>query len=265
MIENNIKLIASDIDGTLVPDGCYNIDEEIFEVILELKKRGIYFVAASGRQYPSIEKLFAPIKDDIFFITENGGYITCRDRELFSNPMDKNLVAELIKDVRKLDGCDILAGGKIVEYVESKNEKYIDWLVNGYRSEIIRVDDILDVSEDIVKVSVYREQEIEKYTVTLKEKWQDRLKVTLAGDCWLDFMRVDVNKGYALKLIQDSLKIKPEETMVFGDQLNDIEMLQSAKYSYAVANAREEAKAVANYLCDSNINNGVLKTLKQLL
>ncbi len=67
-----------------------------------------------------------------------------------------------------------------------------------------------------------------------------------------------------MKLLQDSLGIKPEETMAFGDQLNDIEMLKQAYYSFAVGNAREEVKAAARFRTDTNVNDGVLKILKLL-
>ena len=61
-----IKLIASDIDGTLVKDGTNVLNPEIYEVILKLKERGIQFAAASGRQWGSIEQLFEPVKERIF-------------------------------------------------------------------------------------------------------------------------------------------------------------------------------------------------------
>ncbi len=59
--------------------------------------------------------------------------------------------------------------------------------------------------------------------------------------------------------------IRPEETMVFGDQLNDIEMLNQAYYSFAVANGRPETRAAARFLADSNVNQGPLKVLKLLV
>ena len=61
-----IKLVVSDVDGTLVPDGTFDINPEIYDVIRELKNRGITFVAGSGRQYASLRRLFAPVADDIF-------------------------------------------------------------------------------------------------------------------------------------------------------------------------------------------------------
>ena len=72
-------------------------------------------------------------------------------------------------------------------------------------------------------------------------------------------------KGKAVRTIQESLGIKMEETMAFGDQLNDIEMLNQAYYSFAVANAREEVRKAARFQADSNVRGGVLKILKGLL
>ena len=97
------------------------------------------------------------------------------------------------------------------------------------------------------------------------EEFKDILQISCAGDVWLDCMAKNVNKGHAVKVIQDSLGIKPEETMAFGDQLNDIEMLQQAYYSFAVANARDEVKKAARFQADSNVNQGVLKILQNLL
>lgn len=80
----------------------------------------------------------------------------------------------------------------------------------------------------------------------------------------MDCMAHGVNKGQALKTLQESLEIRPEETMVFGDQLNDIEMLNQAYYSFAVGNARPEVKKAARFLADTNVNDGVLKILRLL-
>ena len=67
-----IKLVASDLDGTLLLNGAQSLPEEIFPLIRELKKMGILFVAASGRQYLNMRKLFDPVAGDMAFICENG-------------------------------------------------------------------------------------------------------------------------------------------------------------------------------------------------
>jgi len=96
-----IRLIVSDIDGTLTEDGGSRLDPELYEVILKLKSQGIYFAAASGRHSASIEYIFDPIKDKIFYIGDNGAYLGCHGRSLFVNPIEPELVREVIEAVRR--------------------------------------------------------------------------------------------------------------------------------------------------------------------
>ena len=81
----------------------------------------------------------------------------------------------------------------------------------------------------------------------------------------MDCMAPGVNKGAAVRLLQESLGILPKETMVFGDQMNDIEMMNQAYYSFAVGNARPEVKAAARFQTDRNVEDGVLKVLRLLV
>lgn len=260
-----IKMIISDVDGTLAEDGAGSLNPELYEVILKLKKQGIYFVGASGRQQVSLENVFAPVKDQIFFISTNGGYVGCRGRELFVTKYKKELAADMIDDMRDA-GMDIMIDGLGCIYTDSKNEKFLDWLINGYHFHVVQMEDLKDLKEPFLKISGCIMSGIKDETVEIfRKKYDEKLKVTLAGMQWLDTMDPSVNKGNALKLLQDSLEILPEETMAFGDQLNDIEMLNHAYYSFAVANARPEVKEAARFLADSNINQGPLKIMKLLL
>ena len=90
-----IKLVASDIDGTLLPEGTAQINPEIFEVIRKLKEKDILFAAASGRHYTSMSKLFEPVKHDMIFITENGAYVCCRGYDMLEQVIDWELIREL--------------------------------------------------------------------------------------------------------------------------------------------------------------------------
>ena len=72
-----IKLIVTDIDGTLVPDGANEVNPQLYDQILRLREAGIQFAAASGRQWRSIERLFEPGKEKIFYISDNGAYVGC--------------------------------------------------------------------------------------------------------------------------------------------------------------------------------------------
>ena len=70
------RLIASDIDGTLLKDGQQTLDDIFFDLISTLHAQGVLFVAASGRQLASLKMLFEPVADDIVFIAENGAYVS---------------------------------------------------------------------------------------------------------------------------------------------------------------------------------------------
>ena len=74
-----IKLVASDLDGTLLMKGAQSLPEDIFPLIRQLKDLGILFIAASGRQYANMKDLFAPVADDMAFLSENGGLAVYHD------------------------------------------------------------------------------------------------------------------------------------------------------------------------------------------
>lgn len=260
-----IKLITTDIDGTLVPDGSHEINPELYHVILKLRAKGIQIAAASGRQWASIESIFEPVKEKIFYISDNGAYIGCHGRNLFLNTIERQTVMEMIEDVRKAEGLEVMVSGPDVVYLETKDREFIDWLVHGYQFQIKQVEDLQKIDSEFIKISVYRKTDVENHTRILREKYADRLKITIAGDMWMDCMKPGISKGKAIRILQDSLGVRPEETMAFGDQLNDIEMLNQAYYSFAVGNARSEVKDVARFQADTNERDGVLKTLKLLL
>ncbi len=103
-----IKLIASDIDGTLVRDGEHKLNPEFFDVILGLRKKGIQFAAASGRQWASIEAVFEPIKEKVFYLSDNGAYVGCHGRNLFLNPIRRDTAMELIRQIRQVPQLEVM-------------------------------------------------------------------------------------------------------------------------------------------------------------
>lgn len=263
-----IKLIATDIDGTLVRDGSADINPEIFDVVMKLKEKGVVFVAASGRQYPSIRRLFDSIHSDMIFIAENGAYIKCRGVEMFKSTMHKETAKRLILETRNLKDQNVLLTVSTPEcmYIESKDADFQDLLINGYHNTIKQVDDVLKEDLDIIKIALYKEDGISKLAEEiLIPEWKDKLKVVMAGAEWLDFMDSQVDKGHAIETIQKSLSIEIEETMAFGDNINDIGMLSYAGESYAVETAREEVKASAKHIAGSYLNDGVLTEMKKLI
>ncbi|MGN0159054.1 MAG: Cof-type HAD-IIB family hydrolase [Brotaphodocola sp.] len=259
-----IKLIVSDIDGTLLQDGGHELNPELFEVITKLRDRGVQFAAASGRQWRSIDAVFEPIKERIFYLSDNGAYVGCAARNLELFTIDRELVMDMVRDIRA-EGLTVMLSGPDVVYLDDFDDDFYHWLVDGYKFRVKRVEDVTKVDDRFIKISAYRKSDIESATKGLREQYGNKMKITISGDMWMDCMALGVNKGHAVKLLQESLGISPKETMAFGDQLNDIEMLKQAYYSFAIGNARPEVKAAARFQADTNVRDGVLKILKLIL
>ncbi|MGL5965419.1 MAG: HAD family hydrolase, partial [Fusobacteriaceae bacterium] len=93
----------------------------------------------------------------------------------------------------------------------------------------------------------------------------DRLQVVVSGKHWMDFMHTDSNKGEAIKKVLEILNIDKDETVAFGDYLNDLEMMKVVGHSYAMENAHDEIKKIAKYITLSNNNSGVIHSIREIL
>ena len=260
-----IKLIASDVDGTLVEDGSSSLHPELYEVIRKLKQQGIAFVGASGRPVGSMKHIFGPVMEDVYLIAGNGYYMNYEGKQMFFTDFDKALAAEIAEDMYAA-GMQVMFDAADCVYTQSTDQKFIDWIENGYRNKVVHIDNLLELDDTILKVAgCIMDGVPEEVAQSLMEKYGDRRKVTFAGHQWVDVIDPNLSKGTALKALQEELGILPEETMVFGDQMNDMEMLEQAYYSFAVANARQDVKEAARFMADSNVNQGPMKIMKLLL
>ena len=106
-----IKLVVTDIDGTLLPEGTDHLNPELFEVIRALKENGIQFAVGSGRQYMSMRYLFQPVLDDVIFIAENGSNVMYQGKNLSSSFMDPKQAKAVVRYLRTLDGCTTVLSG----------------------------------------------------------------------------------------------------------------------------------------------------------
>lgn len=263
------KLIVSDVDGTLVKDGgsVASFNPEYYEVIKKLYEQGIQFVVCSGRQKVSVEKLFEPIKDLLYFAVDGGSMVFYRDECIYCKSLPKKTCEEIIDDARKIPQCDIMVCGKKRAYATSADSEMYRWMVQAYGFDIEPVGDLKkNVKDDIVKISLYHHSMVEQLTDPwFRPKWEDKVKLNLAGIQWLDCVPVTSGKGTAIQFIQNELGISKENTVAFGDNQNDIDMLKQAAERYAVENARDELKLFANHICNSYNDDGVLTEIKKYL
>ncbi len=261
-----IRLIASDIDGTLVPDGTDRIDPDIYDVIRRLTEKGVTFVGASGRQFLSMKKLFDPVWRNIYYITDNGSILREANVIHKKHVIPRPLLMELIRDAKRLPGCDIMLCGENTAYCEEYSEMFY-WLRDSYKFNISVLGDFETyLTDDIVKMSIYQKDHAEEtVNAWFTPKWRSQFKIASAGTMWMDIVELDADKGSSLRDLQNLLGISKEETMAFGDNLNDIGMLEAAEESYAIGSARPEVKQAAKHVAPPLSMNGETEVLKKLL
>ena len=153
-----IKLIASDLDGTLLKEGTMDINPEIYEIIRKLKAKGIVFAAVSGREYDSIERVFAPVKDDIYFIAGNGGIISYQGEIIEKMAIPADILKEVVEYVRSQKGASFMTAGSAQAYVERADQEFVKKLREGYKLHVNEVDDVLNAPETMTKVAMYNEE-----------------------------------------------------------------------------------------------------------
>jgi hypothetical protein len=150
---------------------------------------------------------------------------------------------------------------KSIYYNKSVQEQFREEIGNFY-VDFTCVDDVLNVDDGIFKVAICDlKNPLKNSYPTLSQKFGEELSVVVSGERWEDIMNKGIDKGSALKTIQEELGISIEETMAFGDFYNDIPLLDRAYYSYVMANANEDMKPHGRYLADKNSEDGVIKAI----
>lgn len=258
-----VKLIACDMDGTLL-NGRGELEGEFYEVFKKLVDYDIKFAVASGRQYYQLLKNFKNIEGNIIYIAENGTMVRYMDRDIYSCTLDPEDVKKILEEGNKIEGVCVVLCGKNSAYISTHDKKMVEEC-NKYYNHLEIVEDLWDVKDEILKIAVLDFNRLEDTYSRLKQKIKDNLQVIISGQIWIDVYRRDVNKGVALRLIQEKFNIKKEETMAFGDYFNDVEMLDEAYYSYAMANAPDGVKKHARFIAKSNLENGVVEAIKEIV
>ena len=257
-----IKFIATDMDGTLLNSN-NEIHADFYPMFQSLKEKDIIFAAASGRQYYNLLERFKDIKDDMMFIAENGTFVVYKGKELIVNSLEKNIAKELIEIGRTIPNSYVILCGKNSAYIESHDERLIKQTAKYYERYKI-VEDLTSIDDDILKVTICDFNGSENNSNNYFDEYRDKVQITVSGEIWLDIVAKGINKGVAINEIQNLLNIDYKETMVFGDYLNDLEMMSSAYHSYAMANAHDTLKKAARFIAKSNDENGVIKAIKSV-
>ena len=116
----DIRLIATDMDGTLVDDA-KQIHDELWPLIDELHARGITFCPASGRQYYNLVQEFEGVADELVFIAENGTYVVAHGREISSDCLALDVAQQVVSRVRGIPEAGAVLCGKRSAYIERRD------------------------------------------------------------------------------------------------------------------------------------------------
>lgn len=250
-----IKLIASDLDGTLLLNGAQDLPEKLFPLIRQLKELGILFVAASGRQYANMKKMFAPVVGDIGFISENGGLAVYNGKVLYQDDFDMDLVCEIAGSIYERENAEFTCSTKDFYYLRPKTEHFRDLMINIVGNECREIHDFREITEPCMKLAVYERGGLQEESIRYwRERFGEKCTVVTSGNAWVDFIPFETNKARGIREYQKMLAVRPEECIVFGDEYNDIAMLKSVPYSFAMAHAKPGVKEAAGYEADNVLN-----------
>ncbi|MUK89056.1 HAD-IIB family hydrolase [Ornithinibacillus sp. L9] len=241
---SEVKLVALDMDGTLL-----NMNEEVSDytkqVIAQALKKEVHVVLSTGRWlqscYPYAEALQLPS----YLVTCNGGEIWTMEKELVEqhllNATDVEKMWQLGEEIGvhmwMISTEDVYRGERPEDFQKHQ------WLKFGCDSYDT------DKLDHMVKELSYLKG------LELTNSLPTNIEVNPKG----------VSKASALKKVCQKLGITMNEVMAVGDSLNDIKMIQEAGIGVAMGNAQEAIKNVANYVTDTNNNDGVAKAIERFV
>ena len=256
-----IKLIASDIDGTLVNDK-KELPPDFAEIIEGLEKRGVTFAVASGRSYAALKVQFAEFGDRLAYICDNGAYIVYKGVLVSRSIMHRDTVREVLELCGEC-GLIPLICAEHGPYYSTEDVPFITEVLKYYNN-CVRAKDLRGCGDDVFKIAVYGANDLEhRGYPELMERFGGRLSVGLSGLHWVDIMNGGVNKGRGINVLQAALGIGCDETMAFGDYLNDLEMLRCATMSFAMKSCHPLIAKAARFRTGSNNDFAVAKEIKK--
>ena len=258
-----IKLIASDMDGTLLNDD-KQLPSDFFEVLDALERIGVKFAVSSGRTYAAVEHLFPQeYVKKMDFICDNGAYIVHGGKPVHIQAMERQLFTDLITECEKIGGLKVLVCAEGGTYHLPADEQF-DREVAKFYTNHITCDDLLAVQDTIFKVAICDEQGAqERAKPAIDAVFGGRLNVQVSGKIWMDVMAHGVNKGTGLAELGKALGVSAEDTMAIGDYFNDVDMLKYAGWSFCKENGNEEVKKLCRYIAPCNNDGGVTKAIRR--
>ena len=273
----SIKLIVTDLDGTLMAPDHTTVTERTRWALKEAHDKGVKTAIATGKTISLIGMVTNQVDFIDYVIYSNGAavYDRVNKKLIYTSFFDTENALELAKF---LDSepvfYEIYANGW--SYIRNDKVSLFDMgnLPKDFIDEITKhtvfVDDMCEIikKSDVEKFNISsmapeRAEYITEKLVSFKDtEWTSSLPGSKVQN-QMEFMKKGVNKGAAVKGMCSVLGISPESVMAFGDAQNDCSMLEFVGWSFAMGNACEECKRTAKYITDTNANDGLAKAVEE--
>lgn len=260
-----IKLIASDMDGTLLDDDS-KVPEETYELIAALAEKGVRFVASSGRRYDTLRWLFEPVADKMDYVASLGTQVYADgrllDREVFSTLS----VMRLFETTQLFDCLHLALYDATHTYLLNDQSSYIRELDKDLPNAE-RLFDPPSPDVSIIKAALCCEypDQLMDMAYVLERELSEFFTFLPSGSRWIDVVPRHVNKATGLEQVMRYWGIGPDEVVAFGDSMNDYAMLRYVGHPYVMANARYAVKQVAQRVIGSNAEHAVQIAMREIL
>lgn len=267
------KLIVSDIDGTLVRND-KTISDKTKNKILTLIEEGHLFAIATGRMHGAGKIITQMLDYDGFLISCNGAVVKHlkTDEVIQAIEMDKDVVKKVVEICRRYNAYFHLYDIEAI-YAEKEMhlaKKYADQMASlpkQYRFNVYYEKDLLDKLMDIpvYKVGLYSENAADFDAIIKEIQALEGVETCKSLDTSFDVMAKGVTKAKGIEAIACHFDVEKKHIISFGDNENDIPMIEYAGIGVAMANATEELKCVSNFITKSNEEDGLVHALNCLL
>lgn len=268
-----VKLICIDMDGTLLKDQQV-VSEENKKAIKEAINKGITVAITTGRMYDCAKIYSKEIGLDTPIIASNGGFIGYKDEVIYSNPLKKDDIRIFLKAVKEhglkaylTTNFGIISGYELPEdHVYKTLNKTLEEkdrikliVSNNLNREIEKYDG------EILKGVCANGTEKEKLLEARKELegLNTNMEIVSSWDDNFEVMEKGSSKGNAVKALAKYLGISRDEVMTIGDSENDLSMIEYAGIGVAMGNGIDKVKELADYITDTNVNDGVAKAIRK--
>ncbi len=271
----NIQLMALDLDGTtLNPEG--ELSPETKEALEAAGKEGIEIVIATGRCYEALPESVKAVEGLRYAINSNGAQMTdMKNQEVFYENIIDQKAIPIIKE--RIQDCghfiEIFIKGKA--YVDpDKYQQVKDGIISYRRKEYVLatrrpqphlMDFMMDHQDEIENINIFFDTPEAKAQMYHQLETIPNVTLTSSIDSNWEIGGNTTGKGTALAYLCQKKGISLKNVMACGDNPNDISMLEKVGYAVAMGNAKEEVKAMADYITDTNEENGVAKMVKKVL